>query len=39
MLGLSRAHVQRIMKSLRDRGIISHKESKKRGKWIVHLKK
>ena len=35
--GISRAQVQRTMKSLQERGIISHENSKKRGKWIVNI--
>lgn len=37
MSGISRAQVQRTMKSLQERGIISHENSKKRGKWIVNI--
>lgn len=32
---LSRAHVQRIMKSLQERGIILHADSKKTGRWMI----
>ena len=32
---ISRAQVQRIMKSLQERGVIAHENSKKIGKWIV----
>ena len=35
--GISRAQVQRTMKSLQERGIISNENSKKRGKWIVNI--
>ena len=33
---ISRAQVQRIMKSLQERGVISHEDSKKAGRWIVN---
>ena len=33
---ISRAQVQRIMKSLQERGVISHEASKKAGRWIVN---
>ena len=36
MSGISRAQVQRIMKSLQERGVISHENSKKQGRWIVN---
>ena len=35
LTGISRAQVQRLMKSLQERNIIVHEDSKKTGKWKV----
>ncbi len=35
-LGISRAQVQRIMKSLQERGVIFRENSKKQGRWVVN---
>ena len=35
LTGISRSQVQRIMKSLQERNIIMHEDSKKTGRWII----
>ena len=35
LTGISRLQVQRIMKSLQERNIIMHEDSKKTGRWII----